>query len=109
MYRVKPGDECQIHLGAPPLKSYLLEYVSPFKYSIYSFQSCVHCATNTAESNFGAHIFIVLALKEKFGLFLAKLRVSVSYDSKCEDKACLKRRATVVLSWLDCSPTAARH
>ena len=69
MYRVKPGDECQIHLGAPPLKSYLLEYVSPFKYSIYSFQSWVHCATNTAASNFGAHIFIVLVVKEKFGLF----------------------------------------
>ena len=69
MYRVKPGDECQIHLGAPPLKSYLVEYVSPFKYSIYSFQSCVHCATNTAESNFGAHIFIILVVKEKFGLF----------------------------------------
>ena len=69
MYRVKPGDECQIHLGAPSLKSYLLEYVSPFKYSIYSFQSCVHCATNTTASNFGAHIFIVLVVKEKFGLF----------------------------------------
>ena len=23
--------------------------------------------------------------------------------------ACFKRRATVVLSWLDCSSTAARH
>ena len=24
-------------------------------------------------------------------------------------KACFKRRATAVLSWLDCSSTAARH
>ena len=45
-----------IYLGAPPLIFFL-------------FQSFVHRATKTAESNFGAHVFIIPVVKEKFGLF----------------------------------------
>ena len=41
-----------------------------------------------------------------------RTHVSQAYKSKSWlrpwNKACFKRRATAVLSWLDCSPTAAR-
>ena len=30
-------------------------------------------------------------------------------DPRKAKEACFKRRATAVLSWLDCSSTAARH
>lgn len=57
-----------ISLGAPPLKS------SPFGLCFalapnFFFQSFVHGATKTAESNFGAHVFIIPVVKKKFGLF----------------------------------------
>ena len=40
---------------------------------------------------------------------LLRILKQVIYKVQCESKACFKRRATAVLSWLDCSSTAARH
>ena len=88
------------------------------EFSQKALMACLACKKNNGYCYIVIHCFIqyccmhtsltndahgILHLHFKMFLFGPYL-----YSVFCT-KACFKRRATAVLSWLDCSSTAARH